>query len=276
MELNLATSSSLPAGSQLAQLALNQLVPASDQPRQEFVEESLEELAQSIRSYGILQPLIVTPHDNEHSYLIIAGERRWRAAARAGLKTVPCVIRKLEQHTLLEMALLENIQREDLSVLDEARSYARLMEEHGYTQASLAQKLGKPRSVIANLVRILSLPPAILDDLQLQIISLGHAKLLCTLPDERSQKKIHKAIISRKLSVRQTEEFIKSLSKQKSNRAPLKDHISPDLRYICDQFKGHLGTRVKIMGDSKKGKIEINYYTQDDFDRIAELILGNV
>ena len=254
-------------------IPIDQLCPMENQPRQYFDQESLEELAQSIRTYGIIEPLVVTSDINEN-ISIIAGERRWRAAKLAGLTEVPCIFRDLHNHSQLELALIENIQRENLSSLEEAFSMQQLLDEYEYTHENLANRLGKSRSAITNAVRLLALPEKIQADLNVKLISAGHAKALCSLNDEKQQLKAHQIILKKKLSVRQTEDLIKDMKKEKEPKK-LIDHISPDLRYVCDQFKGHLGTKVKIAGDTNRGKIEISYYTMDDLERISELILGS-
>lgn len=258
---------------ELRQIPIHLLAPMENQPRKYFDNETLEELAQSIRTYGILQPLIVTLNDSKQIY-IIAGERRWRAAKLAGLTEVPCLVRDINEHCQLEMALIENIQREELSPLEESISIQQLIDEHEYTHEVLASRLGKSRSTISNALRILTLPKKIQEDLNNRLISAGHARALCSLDVEKLQIKAHEVILSKKLSVRQAEDLIRHMKKEKEPKK-LMDHISPDLRYVCDQFKGHLGTKVKITGDTHKGKIEISYYTLDDLERISELILGN-
>ncbi|WGL61427.1 ParB/RepB/Spo0J family partition protein [Pigmentibacter sp. JX0631] len=255
-------------------IPIKNIEPLEEQPRTFFDPESLDELAQSIRTYGILQPVIVYLDENE-KIKIIAGERRWKAAQIAGLEKIPCLVRDLNDHSSLELALIENIQREALSAVEEAQTYKKLLEEHNYTQETLASRIGKNRATISNTIRLLSLPDKILDDLNLKIISPGHARALCAIENQKLQLKAHSIIVKKKLSVRQAEELIKSLKLDKTHKT-LTDSISPDLRYICDQYKGHLGTKVKITGDTNKGKIEISYYTLDDLERISELILGNI
>jgi len=254
-------------------IPIDSLHPMENQPRKHFDQESLEELAQSIRTYGIIEPLIVYKSD-DNKICIIAGERRWRAAKLAGLSEVPCLFRDLHDHSQLELALIENIQREDLSTLDEAVSMQQLLVEHDYTHEVLAKRLGKNRTTITHAIRILSLPEKIKDDLNTKLITAGHARALCSLDNEKLQFKAHQIILKKKLSVRQTEDLTREMKKEKEPKK-LIDHISPDLRYVCDQFKGHLGTKVKIAGNTQRGKIEISYYTMDDLERISELILGN-
>jgi ParB family chromosome partitioning protein len=218
---------------------------------------------------------VVTQTEADGAYTIIAGERRWRAAQIAGLETVPCVLRQPREHSTLELALIENIQREELSALDEARAFSRLLDEHSYTQDTLASKVGKDRATIANSLRLLSLPPEILADIQSKALTAGHARALCSLDEKKLQLKVRDMIVSKKLSVRQTEDVVKELKKDRDAiEAPAKSQLSPDLRYLCDQFKGHLGTKVRISGDSDRGKIEISYYTFEDLERIAELMLS--
>ncbi|RDB36719.1 MAG: ParB/RepB/Spo0J family partition protein [Spirobacillus cienkowskii] len=255
-------------------LSVNLLTPLEKQPRYSFNQEGLEDLAQSIRTFGILQPIIVSL-ENNNQIKIIAGERRWRAAQIAGLDKVPCIIRELHDHSQLELALIENIQRESLSPVEEAKSFKQLLDDHNYSQDDLASRLGKSRTSITNTIRLLSLPEKILNDLHSRVVSAGHARALCSCENEKLQLKAHSIIVKKKLSVRQTEELVKTIKLEKTQKA-LIDSISPDLRYICDQYKGHLGTKVKITGDTNKGKIEISYYTLDDLERISELILGNV
>lgn len=257
------------------ELSTSQLSPLADQPRTEFYSSTLDELATSIKNYGILQPIVVTKTATPDKFTIIAGERRWRAAQLAGLDKVPCIIRQPSEHSSLELALIENIQREELSALDEARAFSRLISEHSYTQDTLASKVGKDRATVANSLRLLSLPPEILADLQAKAITAGHARALCSLDEKKMQLKIRDMIISKKLSVRQTEDIVKELKKERdTNETNASPQLSPDLRHLCDQFKGHLGTKVRITGTADRGRIEISYYTFEDLERIAELMLA--
>lgn len=256
-------------------IPLTLLSPMKNQPRQQFSEDTLEEMAASIQVYGVLQPLIVSPDAAGTGYTIVAGERRWRASKLAGLHAVPCIVRPKDEHSRLELALIENIQREDLSAVDEARALQNLINEHRYSHDALAQRIGKDRTTVANAIRLLSLPAEIIDDLQQKRLTAGHARCICALDEKKLQLRARDAVLSKKLSVRQTEDLVKQLKKGKQEPKPLKDALPPDLRHLCDQFKGHLGTKVRIMGGNDKGKIEISYYTPDDLERIAELVLGN-
>ena len=184
---------------QLEYIPINDLTPMKNQPRTSFNEESIEELAQSIRNFGILQPLIVTYNQNQE-LILIAGERRWRAAKIAGLNEVPCIFRNIEEHSQLEMALIENIQREDLSPLDESLSLQQLLEDHQFTHENLAKRIGKSRSSITNSIRILQLPEKIKEDLHTKQITAGHAKALAALSDKKLQLKAHQIIINKKFN----------------------------------------------------------------------------
>jgi ParB family chromosome partitioning protein len=259
----------------ILKLSPQQLSPLVDQPRTEFYSTTLDELATSIKTYGILQPIVVSLTPTPGHYTIIAGERRWRAAQIAGLSEVPCVVRQPSEHSSLELALIENIQREELNPLDEARAFSKLIDEHAYTQDTLASKVGKDRATIANSMRLLSLPPEILSDLQSRAITAGHARALCSLDEKKLQIKVRDMIVSKKLSVRQTEDIVKELKKDRDASEPQKTpQLPPDLRHLCDQFKGHLGTKVRISGTSERGKIEISYYTFEDLERISSLMLA--
>ncbi|MCA2961849.1 MAG: ParB/RepB/Spo0J family partition protein [Silvanigrellales bacterium] len=262
------------AGQHVEELPLALLRPMKDQPRQSFHDDTLEELAASIRTYGILQPIIATAHP-ESGYTIIAGERRFRAASLAGLLKVPVIVRGLSEHTDLELALIENIQREELNPVDEARALHRLVQEHNYSQETLASRIGKDRATVSNMLRILSLPDEILGDLKDRKMSAGHAKALCALDGKKLQLKVRELVFSKKLSVRQTEDLVKNLKKGKAEPKVLKDHLPPDLRHLCEELKSNLQMKVRISGASDKGKIEIEYFSLDDLERLSKILLGD-
>ena len=245
-----------------------------DQPRQSFSDDTLEELATSIRTYGILQPLVATSN-GDGTYTIIAGERRYRAAGLAGLMKVPVIVRAPSEHTDLELALIENIQREELNPVDEARALQRLVQEHNHTQESLSQRIGKDRATVSNMLRLLSLPEEILRDLKEKKLTAGHGKALCALDSRKAQLKAREMIHARKLSVRQTEELVKGLKKGKAEPKVLKDHLPPDLRHLCEELKSSLQMKVRISGASDKGKIEIEYFSLDDLERLSKVLLGD-
>jgi len=267
----------------IIQIPVSQLKPMVGQPRTHFSQQALTELAQSIQSLGVIQPVVVTQNTelfgtptSEALYTIIAGERRWRAAQMAGLQTIPCVVRTVPKENQLEMALVENLQRENLSPVEEAKAMRQLMQDYHYTHETLSQRLGKERSTVSNTLRLLRLPEPIQKDLENQKISLGHAKILCGLPDPELQKRLHQTILTKHLSVRQTEDTVKRLRDQegKNPDGPAEPENSA-LRFLRDQFQGHLGTKVRITGDSTAGKIEIFYFSLEDLERIAEVLVGN-
>jgi ParB family transcriptional regulator, chromosome partitioning protein len=275
-------------------IEIEKIQPTPNQPRQTFDEQGLIELAESIKTYGIIQPILVarqhslekneqknyTNNSKELSanaflYKIIAGERRFRAAQLVGLKEIPCIVKNLSEQLELEVSLIENLQRENLCPIDEAKTFERLLEFYGDTQENLSQKIGKDRTSLSNSLRLLTLPKKIQEDISHKSISAGHAKALCALSDETLQMKLRDQIVSRGLSVRQTEEIVKNWKKGKEQKTLLKDSLSPDLRHACEQLKGFLGTKVKILGDSEKGKIEISYFSAEDLERISTLVLKN-
>jgi len=258
-------------------IALERLKPRHDQPRSIFEQKSLEELAQSIINHGIIQPLVVSPAEN-NIYSIIVGERRWRAAKIAKLQNLPCIIRDIQDHTQLEIAIIENIQREAMTPLEEARAYKRLIEEYDYTHEFIAKKIGKSRSVITNLLRILELPETMIDSLRECRITYAHARSLCGVDDSIKRHAIYTKIIEKKLSVRDTETLIRSVSK--SNRKKQKKHIKSivniaDMTYITEMLKDKYGTNVRIKGNGQSGTIEFAYYSQDDLSRFIDIALKN-
>lgn len=246
---------------------IENLIPNKEQPRKTFNEEKILELSNSIREKGIIQPIIVR-RLSDFQFEIIAGERRWRAAQRANLKQVPVIIRESLDSDKLEEALIENIQREDLNAMEEALAYQKLIEEHAYTHDILAQKLGKDRSTIANTLRLLSLPQSIQTLIVEGKISEGHAKALLSLQDPGRQEAIAKEIMKKGLSVRQVEALTRTYS-TKNSAAKQKDAFVVSLEEeLSQRFK----TKVKISLQGQKGKIEIEYYNQEDLNRIISLL----
>lgn len=245
------------------------IIPNKKQPRTYFDEVKLQELADSIREHGIVQPIVVRPLDDK--YEIVAGERRWRASKKIGLEDVPVIIKELDDHQVTEIALIENIQREDLNPIEEALTYQRLISEFGLTQEKLAQRVSKSRPLIANMMRLLQLDTSVQKLLMDKTLSIGHARSLLSL-DKKKQKEISQIIISKGLSVRQTEEFIKTIGKTPmvKPQKPARDVI---FQQFEDKLRGFFGTQVKISNNGKKGKIEIDYYNDDDLQRIIETLL---
>jgi ParB family chromosome partitioning protein len=264
--------------SPVAEAAIRALRPNPEQPRRDFEESSLRELADSIREKGVLQPILVEA-DNEGGYIIIAGERRVRAARLAGLERIPVIERTFTAQEKLEIALIENVQREDLSPLEEARAYKRLMEMADLSQEQIARKVGKDRSTIANAIRLLKLPEDALTALDEGTVSPGHARALLMLVNVSDQLILLRRVIERGLSVRETEEMAGALNRgrkgaQAGGRASMSPgrQAEPDIRDLEQRLIEKLGTKVEVKGSSSKGKIYISYFSADDLERILQVI----
>lgn len=264
------------SGEELLELDLDIVEPNSEQPRSRFTEEKLEELAQSIRVNGIVQPIIVRKKDR--GYQIIAGERRWRAAQRAGLQKIPAVVKDVSDEKLLELALIENIQRQELNSIEEAKAYKNLINTVGLTQEMVAERVGKNRTVITTSLRLLKLPDEIQKLIEEEKISAGHGRALLMIDDFDAQKRIAKSVIEMSLSVRETEKSVKRLSRgTRSNTEKKEVTIKNDANIKAAEIKlrRFLETNVHILPDGKGtgGKIEIEYYGEMDLDRIFTAIL---
>lgn len=250
---------------------INEVEPNKNQPRRTFDEDALLELAESIKQHGVIQPLIVKKRDKY--YEIIAGERRWRAAKMAGLKEIPIVIKDLSDQEIMEVALIENIQREDLNPIEEAQAYQRLIKEYNYKQDELAERVSKSRVAVTNSMRLLKLDERVQKMIIDDMISAGHARALLAITDSEKQYTIAMKVFDEKLSVRETEKLIKNLDKQvkpKVNTTHENDFIYRDIE---NKLKESMGTKVIIHNkDNNKGKIEIEYYSQDDFERIVDIL----
>lgn len=262
------------------EIAVSDITAHEDQPRKYFDEEALEELAESIRQVGVLQPILVVRRESR--YMIVSGERRYRAARKAGLKTIPAVEMSLTDEKIDEIAIIENIQREDLSPLEEAGAYQALMRRYGYTQEQVSEKVGKKRSTVTNALRLLKLPEEILTGLAENKISAGHARALAGLKKESDMKKYYRMILDKGLSVRNIEKIISdSNGKKSSDNGP--DISIPaaakkkagELVDLETMLMEKLGTRVVINGTEKKGKIIIDYYSMDDLNRFYEFLGGS-
>ncbi len=250
---------------------IDQVEPNKEQPRKAFEEESLQELADSIKQFGIIQPLVVMKKDDY--YEIIAGERRWRAAKIAGLKEIPVVIKEYKEEELVEIALIENIQREDLNPIEEAVAYKRLMEEFKLTQEEVAKKVSKSRSAVTNSMRLLKLPEEIQGMVVEGVLSMGHARTLLAVEDEEIQKTTALKVADEKLSVRETEKLVKKLTEEKKEKPVKDDSYKYIYQEVEENLKQILGNKVSIKNKkNNKGKIEIEYYSQDDLDRIVSLL----
>lgn len=259
-------------------LDIYQVEPDRTQPRQNFDSESLEELTASVKQYGVLQPLIVQKKDG--FYQIIAGERRWRAAKNAGIEKVPVIIKEYGSEETLEISLIENIQREDLSPMEEAKAYKRLIEEYKLKQDEIAEKVGKSRSSVANSLRLLNLADPVQEMVNNNTLSMGHAKVLLSVRPAEKQQEIAKMVVEEGLSVRQLEKLLESDAKR-AKKAEVEKQKQEDsqealtsLIYesIGQQMQDVLGTKVNIIQGKRKGKIEIEYYSPEDLERIMEMI----
>jgi ParB family transcriptional regulator, chromosome partitioning protein len=244
------------------------LRPNQFQPRSTMDESKIEELARSIRANGIIQPIVVRKKDG--GYEIVAGERRWRASQRAGLLKVPVVVRDIPDDRLLAVALIENIQRENLNPIEEAHAYRRLAEDHQLTQEQIADAVGKDRSSIANYVRLLKLPQEVRANVGSGVLSMGHARALLGLPDETSQLRVARDIVARSLSVRETE----ALVKRASEPVTIKPAADKDVhtRAAEERLRFALGTRVRIVRKRKGGQIEIEFGTEEELQRVFEML----
>ena len=256
-----------PAASERAlEVDIDLLRPNKFQPRTHIDETRIDELARSIKSNGVIQPIVVRKH--ETGYEIVAGERRWRASQRAGLLKVPVVVRDIPDDRLLAAALIENIQRQDLNPIEEAHAYRRLADEFGLTQEQIAEAVGKDRSSVANYVRLLRLPTPVRDHVASGSLSMGHARALLSLPDDATQQKIGLAVVEKRLSVRETE----SLVKRTIEPQPAKAEAPKDVhtRAAEERLRFALGTRVRIERRGKGGRIEIDFGDENELHRLYE------
>ena len=256
-------------------LKLDLVQPNKEQPRKTFDEEKINELAESIKNYGVLQPLLVQKNDS--FYEIIAGERRWRAAKAAGLKEVPAVLKEYSKQEAMEISLIENVQRADLNPIEEALGYRQLINEFGLTQEEIAVRVAKSRTAITNTMRLLKLDEQIQNMLVQGVITSGHARALLSLEDIQMQLKAAKEILDKKLSVRETERLVKRLQKEASGEKKEEKKKDETLALIYqdleDRMKSVMGTKVSIHNkDKNKGRIEIEYYSEAELERIVEMI----
>ena len=248
---------------------IEEITPNPYQPRQNVRDKAFEELVESIRERGILQPLLVRSQDE--GYQLIAGERRWRAAQMAGLQRVPVIIKESAEPESFELALIENIQRKDLNPVEEGEAYRRLHQEFNLSQEKIAKKIGKDRSTVANMIRLLKLPEKIRTDLVDGVLSMGHARALLALSSSALQLEARDTIVKRGLSVRETEKLVQALQKGKK-KAKVTKQPDSHMRAILDRLIRYFGTKVSITRRGKRGRIEIEYYSEDDLQRILDLI----
>lgn len=259
------------------EIDIDLISPNPEQPRTHFAEENLEELTQSIRVNGVVQPIVVRQRGNR--YEIVAGERRWRASQRAELRRIPAVVKEVSDDKMLELALIENIQRQELNPVEEAKAYSKLIEQLELTQEVVAERVGKSRTVVTTAIRLLRLPGEVLREIEHGRISAGHGRALLMTTDPMIQRQVANSIIDFGLSVRETEKTVKRLSKspQTTDKKQVTRVIDANVKAAETRLMRTLSTNVKIKPDKKGigGKIEIEYYSVDDLDRIYRLIITN-
>jgi ParB family chromosome partitioning protein len=254
---------------------IEEIIPNPSQPRKHFDESKLQELAESIREKGILEPLLVRRTDQ--GYELIVGERRWRAAQKAGLKEVPVVVKEVEGREALEISLIENLQREDLNPIEEAEAFKHLIEEFNISQEDLSKRIGKDRTTIANTLRLLKLPLEVRNQLLQNLITPGHARAILSLENKEKQKELCTLIMKKGLSVREAEGLAKRWSAKLQKTIPSvkrKGDLESQLYSLQDALRKRLGTKVHITQKGNRGKIEIEYFSYEDLERIVEAILG--
>ncbi len=276
LEALIPTASAKPASAEVqagaVEIPVDQISPNPHQPRQTINQEKLQELAASIAAHGLIQPLVVTRVGM--GYQLIAGERRWRASQLAGLTTVPVIVKETSPQQMLELALVENIQRADLNPLEEAEAYTQLMEEFGLTQEAVAERVGKSRTAVANIVRLLNLPEEARIALASGEISEGHARALLSLKKQRDQLSLLTTVINQGLNVRQTEARVRQLllgDEAKPKRPPLTPHDNA----MVAKFQSKLGTKIELnRAEGETGKLVIHFYSQEELQAIFDAILG--
>ena len=241
-----------------------------NQPRKTFDEEALNELASSIKTHGVIQPIVVNKDDD--GYMIIAGERRWRASKLAGLDTVPCVIKNYTERQIKEISIIENLQREDLNPIEAARAIKQLMDEYNFTQETVADRIGLSRPNIANTLRLLSLTPEVINLVEQNKLTAGHARCLVVITEPKAQLKFAMAACDGKITVRELEKLVKQFLNPKASTKNTPPEQSIELKELINEMQRVFSTKVSAIGSDKKGRIYIDYYSRDDLDRIAELL----
>ena len=250
---------------------INDIKPNENQPRKVFDEAKIEELANSISSYGLIQPIIL--RKAEKGFEIVAGERRWRAARKANLSKVPCIMKELSDEENMVISIIENMQREDLNPIEEAEALSQMIQRFGFSQEEVAKSVGKSRSYVTNSLRLLKLPKKIMDFVQSGQISSGHAKMLIGVEDEKKQMLLAEKVVKEEISVREIEKLVKDVANPK--KKPEKKAKRPEISAIEDELKQILGTKVNIKQSGRKGKLEIEYYNREELERLID-ILKNV
>ena len=267
----ISSTNTLDEGRSIVEIRINEVEPNIEQPRKVFDQEKLETLAESIKEHGVVQPIIVRKEGSR--YVIVAGERRWRASKIAGLKTIPVIIKDLSAREVMEIALIENLQREDLNPIEEAEAYQKLMEEYEMTQEDVAKIVGKSRAAIANSVRLLTLTNEIKEMLLDGRITSGHARTLITIPDMERQNELAKEIVEKNLSVREIEKLAALENKKSALRKKPISKNNIEVTNLEEKLRTAYGTKINLVRGKNKGKIVFEYYSNDEFDRIIDILL---
>ena len=254
-------------------ISINKIKSDEEQPRKLFDSEKIAELAESIKTHGIIQPLILRKY-MEDQYIIVAGERRWRAAKMAGLKEIPAIIMELSDRDILEISLIENIQRQDLNPIEEALAYRKLLNDFNITQEELSKRIGKSRVAIANTMRLTNLDERVQQYIIESIITEGHGRVLLAISDKQKQYELAQQVIDEKLSVRELERLIKRFNEEEEKEKVIwsNNELNPYYKEIKNQLQNYFGTKVNISNKKNKGKIEIEYYSEEDLQRILDII----
>ena len=252
-------------------ISINKIKSDKDQPRKSFDSEKIAELTESIKTHGIIQPLILRKIDDDQ-YIIVAGERRWRAAKIAGLKELPAIIMDLSESEILEISLIENIQRQDLNPIEEAIAYKKLIDDFKMTHEELSKRIGKSRTSITNTMRLINLDERVQQYIIEGVISEGHGRALLGIKNSEIQYELAQQIIDEKLSVRELEKLIRKILEPSNKKDYNKQELNPYYKEIKDQLQDYFGTKVNISNKNNKGKIEIEYYSEDDLQRILDII----
>lgn len=251
-------------------ISINLIKSNSEQPRKYFDEQNIFELSESIKEFGIIQPLVVKKVSD--NYIIVAGERRWRAAKALGLKEVPCIIMDLSDKEVLEVSLIENIQRQDLNPIEEAKAYEKLLKEFSITQEELSKRVGKSRVVITNSLRLLKLDERVQEYIMDKVISEGHGRVILSVEDKDQQYDLAQKVIDEQLSVRALESIIKNINSVETSKPKQSKQFNPYYLDIKDRLQQRFDTKINIKSKKDKGKIEIEYYSEEDLERILELL----
>lgn len=279
--IELPATVAVPSAPGLFEVPIESISPNPHQPRQDLHAKELEELAVSVREHGVLQPLVVTG-TGDGTYALIAGERRWRAARLAGLETVPVIVKEVTSSEMLELALVENLQRSDLNPIEEAAAYRSLVEEFGLTQDEVASRVGKSRSAVSNSLRLLTLPPEVQQSLLLDAIDAGHARAILQVPDLEGQLRLLELTVADGLSVRQVEALARRMAEAAGQEEPPAKAVSAvdaalydELRVLEDRFRHVLGTKVQLSKSSRGGRLVIYFYSDEELERIYGAIVGD-